>query len=307
MLDFVRSPSRGYSSHQYGGHYQYGGEQSTLEKITAKVYQAKLKVNKTLKKPEDEHLVASDAELDSKLETYHHVQHSCTDLQRIVNTYATRVYALAQAENELGRFLKQNGERDRTRAGKMMQATGKSLSCASQQRLALRVPLTRLSNEVETFANRAVSDCDSKVEDMEQARTHYRSSLLWMKDVSERLDPEAYNRLDKFRKVQAQVKRSKDQFDRVKLDAMQKVDLLVASRCNMFSRVLVLYQQTILQFSHKTARIMCAVAEAFQGYQYFEFNMLKELSECSRKLARETSSRTAADASEADADTDSDE
>jgi hypothetical protein len=36
---------------------------------------------------------------------------------------------------------------------------------------------------------------------MEQARTEYRGALLWMKDVSEVLDPDTYKQLEKFRKV----------------------------------------------------------------------------------------------------------
>ena len=56
---------------------------------------------------------------------------------------------------------------------------------------------------------------------------------------------------------------------------MQKIDLLAASRCNMFSHVLANYQTTLLHFWEKTARTMSAVAESFKGYQYYEFNMLK--------------------------------
>ena len=75
--------------------------------------------------------------------------------------------------------------------------------------------------------------------------------------------------------VQAQVKKTKARFDKLKLDTMQKIDLLVASRCNMFSHVLATYQSTLLHFWAKTSRTMSAVAESFKGYQYFEFNLLK--------------------------------
>ena len=75
--------------------------------------------------------------------------------------------------------------------------------------------------------------------------------------------------------VQAQVRKTKQRFDKLKLDVMQKVDLLAASRCNMFSHVLANYQSTLLHFWKKTSRTMSAVAESFKGYQYYEFNMLK--------------------------------
>ena len=51
---------------------------------------------------------------------------------------------LAYEENSLGRFLKENGKADRTKAGRMMVAVGKTMSYSGQQRLAIRVPLVRL-------------------------------------------------------------------------------------------------------------------------------------------------------------------
>ncbi|VDM03826.1 unnamed protein product [Schistocephalus solidus] len=50
------------------------------------------------------------------------------------------------------------------------------------------------------------------------------------------------------------VRKSKANFDRLKLASMQKVDLLAASRCNMLSQVLAAYQDTLLQFWERTAR-----------------------------------------------------
>lgn len=44
------------------------------------------------------------------------------------------VLVLSQEENELGKFLRAQGSQDKTRAGKMMQATGKALCFSSQQR-----------------------------------------------------------------------------------------------------------------------------------------------------------------------------
>ena len=168
-----------------------------------------------------------------------------------------------------------------------MCAVGKSLSFASQQRLALRQPLCRLYQEVETFRYRAISDTLLTIQRMESMRTDYRGALLWMKNQSEALNPEEFKRLEKFRKVQVQVRKTKEKFDRLKLDSMQKVDLLAASRCNMCSHVLAAYQATLMQFWEKTSRTMNAVAESFKGYQYYEFNLLKDLTDESRKLAAE--------------------
>lgn len=70
-----------------------------------------------------------------------------------------------------------------------------------RSRLALRNPLCRFHQEVETFRHRAISDTWLTVNRMEQCRTEYRGALLWMKDVSQELDPDLYKQMEKFRKV----------------------------------------------------------------------------------------------------------
>ncbi|VDO91817.1 unnamed protein product [Schistosoma mattheei] len=112
---------------------------------------------------------------------------------------------LSQAENEMGRFLKQYSLEDKTQAGKIMSAVGKALSSSAQQRLTLLSPLDRVHQEVKTFRQQAISDTTNTVKIMEQGRTEYRGALLWMKNVSEELDPDTYKQLEKFRCVQAQV------------------------------------------------------------------------------------------------------
>lgn len=68
-------------------------------------------------------------------------------------------------------------------------------------RMALCTPLQRLHQEVETFRRRAIADTFLTISRMEKARTEYRGALLWMKDVSQELDPDTYKQLEKFRKV----------------------------------------------------------------------------------------------------------
>jgi len=166
-----------------------------------------------------------------------------------------------------------------------MAAVAKAQQYAAQQHTTLRLPLVRLYNEVETFRYRAFTDTFLTVRKMEKSRTEYRGALLWMKNVSMELDPDATRKLEKFRRVQAQVKKTKTKFDRLKTDAIQKIDLLSASRCNMFSHVLVNYQRTLIQFWEKTARTFNAVSDSFKGYQYYEFNIIKDLVEPSKKVA----------------------
>ncbi|XP_078620404.1 islet cell autoantigen 1-like isoform X9 [Branchiostoma floridae x Branchiostoma japonicum] len=261
---------------------------SGVSKIQKEYWQTKQKLIKKFGKKEDEFVVAGDADVDSKLEVFRSIQKSCMDLLRVIEKYQDNLCALSQAENELGRFLKSQSQIDKTRAGKMMAAVGKAESFSSQQRLALRVPLVRLYQEVETFRYRAISDCLMTINRMETSRTEYRGSLLWMKDVSEQLDPDTYKQLEKFRKVQTQVRSTRGKFEKLKNDVCQKVDLLGASRCNMFSHTLATYQNTLLHYWEKTARTLSAVHESFKGYQHYEFTMLKQLEGPVQKLIEQT-------------------
>ncbi|KAJ6666608.1 hypothetical protein lerEdw1_020331 [Lerista edwardsae] len=277
------SSSSSYSREFYD-RYAQGQEKSVVNKMQQKYWKTKQTLIKVTGKKEDEHVVASDADLDAKLELFHSIQRTCMDLLKAIELYQKRICFLSQEENELGKFLRSQGSQDKTRAGKMMQATGKALCFSSQQRLALRTPLCRLYQEVETFRYRAVSDTWLTVNRMEQCRTEYRGALLWMKDVSQELDPDLYKQMEKFRKVQAQVRHTKLNFDKLKTDVCQKVDLLGASRCNLLSHVLTTYQTTLLHFWEKTSHTMAAIHESFKGYQPYEFTMLKSLQEPVNKL-----------------------
>nr|KAF6336683.1 islet cell autoantigen 1 like [Myotis myotis] len=165
-----------------------------------------------------------------------------------------------------------------------MDATGKALCSSAKQRLALCTPLSRLKQEVATFSQRAVSDTLTTINRMEQARTEYRGALLWMKDVSQELDPDTLKQMEKFRKVQIQVRSSKASFDKLKMDVCQKVDLLGASRCNMLSHSLATYQRTLLGFWEKTARTMSQIYGAYIGLHPYDFVALKQLQDTSSKL-----------------------
>ncbi|GAB1865621.1 Islet cell autoantigen 1 [Camponotus japonicus] len=263
-------------------------DDSAITKMQHQFWVTKQVLSRRLGKKEDECIIASDAELDAKLELFRSIQESCSYLQRVIDRYQERLCNLAQEENAMGRFLKDAGKQDKTRAGKMMSAVGKSLSYSGQQRLALRAPLGRLYQEVETFRQRAIEDTLQNVQAMEKARTEYRAALSWMKNISQDLDPDTSKQVERFKKVQARVKQGKIIFDNLALDCLQKVDLLAAARCNMFSHALVLYQTTLLNFTKKSAQAYSTIANSFKGYQHFDFTVVRELAETSSKLAQET-------------------
>ncbi|XP_056331056.1 islet cell autoantigen 1 [Danio aesculapii] len=270
-------------------------ESSVVNKFQQKYWKTKQTLIKVTGKKEDEHVVASDADLDAKLEVFHSVQRTCMELLKVIEQYQRRISLLSQEENELGRFLRSQGSQDKSRAGKIMQATGKALCFSSQQRLALRGPLGRLYQEVETFRYRAISDTWLTVNRMEQSRTEYRGALLWMKDVSQELDPDTHKQMEKFRKVQTQVRHTKTSFDKLKNDVCQKVDLLGASRCNLLSHVLTTYQTTLLHFWEKTSHTMAAIHESFKGCQTHETSAIQGSDQVAKKKMKKKSKAQADD------------
>ncbi|KAG9477476.1 hypothetical protein GDO78_002718 [Eleutherodactylus coqui] len=240
-----------------------GEDRSMVSRMQKKFWETKQVLIKVTGKKEDEHVVASDAELDAKLEIFHSVQTTGSELLKIIEKYHQALNALSLEENDFGLHLKVHAQQNSTRAGKMMKVTGNALCSSAGQRLALCTPLSRLQQEMATFTNRAVSDTLLTINQMEKARTEYRGALLWMKDVSQELDPDTYKQMEKFRKVQIQVRNTKSHFDKTKMDVCQKVDLLGASRCNLLSHSLASYQTTLLHFWKKTAHLMSEIQKEF--------------------------------------------
>ncbi|KAI2526527.1 islet cell autoantigen 1 like, partial [Homo sapiens] len=65
--------------------------QSVVRRMQKKYWKTKQVFIKATGKKEDEHLVASDAELDAKLEVFHSVQETCTELLKIIEKYQLRL------------------------------------------------------------------------------------------------------------------------------------------------------------------------------------------------------------------------
>ena len=191
---------------------------------------------------------------------------------------------LAQEECIIGRFLRECSRLDPTKAGKLMSGSGKTLLFSSHQTIALRVVLLRIYRDLQTFQYRAVADTFDTIERMEKARTAYRAALLWMKDLSKELDPEAYGRMDKFKRVQEHVRSTRAGFEKLKGDSIQKIDLLSASRTNLFSNIFASYQNSLKSLFGKSSKTMNVFVETFKtsggdtgaagGY---DFQVLKEL------------------------------
>lgn len=272
--------------------------------VTKKAVQRKLGTK------EDECIVSSDAELDSKIDLLKSIAESCTQLRRIINNYQEKICILAQEENATGIFLKEWAKHNET-SGRAMCCTGKSILYCGQQHMKIRTPLVRLHHEVDTFIGRAIKDTYSTVHAMERERTEYRAALGWMKAASAQLDPDKGRGLDKFRNAQTYVRTAKTKFDTMTLDCLQKVvgiwfacgrcecfltsflllifnrlnchqfqiDLLAAARCNMFSHSLVAYHAALLDFAAKTSYTFQSALKILEETPQYNFTVLKDLTQ----------------------------
>lgn len=232
-----------------------------------------------IEKKRDAYIVLSDSKLDAKLEVYKAIDNSCFKLIKILEDYQNSLYVYANEKNSLAILLKECSKHDKTKAGKIMAATSKGLMQSSHNKIKLYMPLMRLYQEMETFHSKAVDDTTKTVSILEDKRSHYRTSLSWMKNISEKLDPDMFVQMDKFRKVQNQVRIDKKIFDEAQMDTVQKIDLLSASRCNLLNQILASYQAVLLDTFERNSKIFKHLEEVLKKedlYDY-EFKTLEDL------------------------------
>ena len=97
-IEFISYSNRangGYSGTAYDRWVEQRGNdssnKSTITKMQHHYWVTKKTVFRKLGKKEDDCIVASDAELDAKLELFRSIQDSCLDLQRIIDKYQERL------------------------------------------------------------------------------------------------------------------------------------------------------------------------------------------------------------------------
>lgn len=169
----------------------------------------------------------------------------------------------------------------------MLTASGKTFFYTAQQRIQLRNPLINLFQAVETFQYKAIEDTLITIEQLEKERTAYRASLLWMKSL--KLDPESYPELEKYRKVQNHVRKTKQKYDKKKIDVIQKVDMLTASRCNLLNQTLAQYQTAWLTFWSNTSYTISSISTCFENCQLSELNEITSIEQVT--VAQEINNR----------------
>uniref|UniRef100_A0A0R3RKY0 AH domain-containing protein n=1 Tax=Elaeophora elaphi TaxID=1147741 RepID=A0A0R3RKY0_9BILA len=266
-------------------------DEPTLNKMRQQYWTTKQLIRKKLGKKEDEHLLASDAEFDTKIALFRFVQETSDQMLCCIDDYQHYLSELVQVEFELSKMLKENGGAETTAAGRVMVAVARAMTISVHHnvvaRLQIRNPLLRFFGELHVFTERAILDCADTVDAAEKARIEYRGSLLWMKKTSKELDPDAENILEKFRTAQSVVRRNKEKLDNLKLDTLQKVDLLVASRYNLFSQLLESYQKSLYNYFEQTTLAYEKIYDFVSSRKHYEFEVLTDLIEPLKELGCE--------------------
>ncbi|GFX22074.1 islet cell autoantigen 1-like protein [Trichonephila clavipes] len=258
-----------------------GEKPSVATKIQQAYWEAKRNFINSLGNRDDDCLLANDLDLDTRIEFLQAADHNFNTLLAVLLKYNKALANLMATEEALASALIEYGIKDSTRAGKLMSTCGKSVNRGANRKFSLKTLIMKLFHEVQTFQFKATVDVLQTVAKMEKSRKSYRAGLMWMKNESQTLDPDVSKKLQKFKKVQEHIRNLKVRFDRSKLEVMQKIDLYLFSRCNLFSQTLVQYRKTFCKVSKNSA---ISTKYAMQNIPYcfsYKFEVLKELNDFS--------------------------
>lgn len=258
------------------------GRPSALTKMRQAYWEAKQSFNKSLGQLEDGFVVSSDNDLDTRIELLQAADSSFNTLMRVILNYRKTLQNLVDIEESFGLALIEYGKKDSTAAGKIMCMSGKTISKAAQRQIQFKANLMNLFEEIQTFQFKATADALKTVSKMEKARKSYRSGLMWLKNESTDIDPDIGKKLKNFRKVQEHIKRLKVRFDGMKLESMQKIDLYLLSRSNLFSNTLVPYNTAFKKICRHIVISMNYTVENIPLCLSYNFVALKELNEYSK-------------------------
>ncbi|PAV59587.1 hypothetical protein WR25_01850 [Diploscapter pachys] len=119
-------------------------DDSTITTMKKHYWTAKQMIRSKLGKKEDEHLEASDQDLDTKLNLFRSVRDTSFNLLSNIENYQAYLLDAILVENELGKYFKDRGKKEKREQTKtVLTASGRCLIYNSHQRAAIRQPLVR--------------------------------------------------------------------------------------------------------------------------------------------------------------------
>jgi hypothetical protein len=141
-------------------------------------------------------------------------------------------------------------------------------------------------SEINTFKSRAIQDSKKTIMSMEDNRTKYRAALEMMKSC-DLIDPDTGRGLEKYRQAQQYVRFAKSKFDKWSLVCLQKIDLLAASRCNLYSYNLFAYCKDFEALNSKTLEVLKTNIQLIEPPKHTFGGVLKDLDDNEDKKKEE--------------------
>jgi len=234
-------------------------------------------VERKLGKKEDPSIVKGDSELDSKLSNFEMIEQSVKQLKNASRTLHISSRACANQDIVTGRFLidysgaEENPVRMATgRMGEVYKESGNEIN-------SLKSFSDRVQEELNVFFNKGIGELREEIEIMEETRTDYRAALSWLKATS--VDPDKLGQIEKFRRVQAEVKSSKERFDTMKWAIQAKIDLLRVSRASLLSNAMGPLYKHEYEVAKRLGELFNDAADGITETTSgdYDFKILKEL------------------------------
>lgn len=154
----------------------------------------------------------------------------------------------------------------------------------------MQTSLFRIQQEINTFKLRAIQDSKKTILSMEDNRTKYRAALQMMKSC-DLIDPDTGRGLEKYRQAQQYVRFAKSKFDKWSLICLQKIDLLAASRCNLYSYNLHTYCKDFESLNSKNLEVLKSNIKLIEPAKHSFGGVLKDLDGGEESKKEETASK----------------
>lgn len=248
-----------------------------FSKIETKYWTTKQKVLEKFGHEQDSFVVSCDSELDARLIWFEHNEMALANLIKVLKDFIKKFELLTVNQDKIVDFFKHYSRLELNKVGKMMTSIGNLVMANSLEKDVVKNPIVRMLNDLETFYNHAISDCKISIHNMEVARTQYRATMLWMADSSKELDPEAFKKMSKYRNAQINVKKARDNFERLKNDIIEKICILSTSRTTMLIQSAVEQHQKFHEMHSRMADHYEKILTYYSGPISYKFETLKNI------------------------------
>jgi hypothetical protein len=262
---------------------------SQANKLELGFRQLQKTVERKFGRKEDPSIVKGDTEIDAKLSTYKDIDDSMRSLRLASRTIHISTRAFSCQDTYIVKFIQENYNVDGDPIIQALSAAAEGFGVSGNYWNIVKDFSDRVQKDYSTFYQKGIGELKEQIKEMEEARTDYRAALAWLRATS--VDPDNLSQVEKFRRVQLQVKSSKDKFDQLKWSIQTKIDLLRVSRASLLSNAMApLYRKTA-NVSQKISLSLSEASGNIKSYSLsdYDYKILKELKTVDTDLKKESS------------------